>query len=75
MKTPLCAREAIPTHTGNAGLSHEFRCSCCNKLLGIRVADRMHLRFARSHEYLTGYPVTATCRGCGTLNEARAPTR
>ena len=41
-----------------------------------RCADgRMHLRFARGHEYLVGFPVQATCRGCGTLNNATAPAR
>jgi len=36
---------------------------------------RTHLRFARGHEYLVGFPVQATCRGCGTLNNATAPAR
>lgn len=35
----------------------------------------LHLRFARGHEYLVGFPVQATCRGCGTLNNATAPAR
>ncbi len=35
----------------------------------------MHLRFARGHEYFVGFPVQATCRGCGTLNQASSPTR
>jgi hypothetical protein len=34
----------------------------------------MHLRFARGHEYFVGFPVQATCRGCGTLNQASGPT-
>ena len=33
----------------------------------------MHLRFARGHEYFVGFPVQATCRGCGTLNQATSP--
>jgi phage FluMu protein Com len=48
---------------------NEWRCSRCNKLLGVYQDGRMHLRFARGHEYLAGLPVTATCRGCRTLNE------
>ena len=32
-------------------------------------------RFARGHEYLVGFPVQATCRGCGTLNHATVPAR
>lgn len=64
----------IPTPTAN-GSSIEWRCTCCDKLLGVRRDGRMHLRFARGHEYFVGFPVVATCRGCGTLNQASAPTR
>lgn len=45
-----------------------WRCTRCNKLLGVRRDGRMHIRFSAGHEYLTGFPVSATCRGCGTLN-------
>jgi len=31
--------------------------------------DRLHIRFARGHEYLVGFPVTSICRSCRTLNE------
>ena len=51
--------------------STEWRCTKCGKLLGICQNGRMHLRFARRHEYLVSLPVAATCRGCGTLNELR----
>jgi hypothetical protein len=51
--------------------STEWRCTKCDKLLGICQNDRMHLCFARGHEYLVSLPVAATCRGCGTLNEVR----
>lgn len=54
---------------------HEWRCTCCGKLLGVCRDGRMHLRFARGHEYLTCFPVQAICRGCSTLNEANASTR
>jgi hypothetical protein len=53
----------------------EWRCTGCDKLLGVRREGRMHIRFARAHEYLAGFPVTATCRGCGTLNQALASAR
>ena len=53
----------------------EWRCTRCEKLLGVCRDGRMHLRFARGHEYLVGFPVQATCRGCGTLNHATAPAR
>ena len=53
----------------------EWRCTRCDKLLGVCRDGRMHLRFARGHEYLVGFPVQATCRGCGTLNQAQSPAR
>lgn len=67
-----------PARTGNAPTaraSAEWRCTGCGKLLGIHRDGLMHLSFARSHEYLVGFPATATCRGCGTLNHATAPAR
>lgn len=58
-----------------AGSPADWSCSCCGKLLGVRRSDLMHISFARGHEYLVGFPATATCRGCGTLNQATAPAR
>lgn len=81
MPTPFHPRLTIPSNwTGSAATQPvnpnlEWRCTCCGKLLGVCRDGRMHLRFARGHEYLTGYPVQAICRGCSTLNEATAPTR
>ncbi len=60
-------------HNLNAPRPAEWRCSHCNKLLGVPRGARVHLRFSRGHEYFAGYPVTATCRGCGTLNELARP--
>ncbi|OWQ91120.1 hypothetical protein CDQ91_19475 [Sphingopyxis witflariensis] len=51
----------------------EWRCSSCAKLLGVCRDGQMHLRFARGHEYLVGFPVVATCRGCGSLNTLTNP--
>ncbi|WP_235866850.1 hypothetical protein [Salibaculum griseiflavum] len=56
-------------------LSPEWRCTRCDKLLGVCRDGRMHLRFARGHEYFVGFPVQATCRGCETLNQAQSPAR
>lgn len=53
--------------------SCDWRCTRCKKLLGVGQHGRMHLRFSRAHEYFVGFPVQATCRGCGTLNEASGP--
>ncbi|GGE82647.1 hypothetical protein H1W37_03605 [Stappia taiwanensis] len=51
----------------------DWRCTRCDKLLGVRRDGQLHLRFARGHEYLVSLPAVATCRGCGTLNKASAP--
>ena len=51
------------------GADHEWRCTQCGKLLGKTEGDRLHVRFARHHEYLMGFPVTAMCWSCGGLNE------
>ena len=81
MPTPISSRQ--PAQIGRTGgaksnpnpLSLEWRCTHCDKLLGGCRDGRMHLRFARGHEYLVGFPVQATCRGCGTLNQAQSPAR
>ena len=52
--------------------STEWRCTRCDKLLGICRDGQLHLRFARGHEYFVNLPAVATCRGCGTLNHAPA---
>jgi hypothetical protein len=49
--------------------SIQWRCSTCEKLLGIRRGSRVHISFSRGHEYLVGLPASATCRDCHTLNE------
>jgi hypothetical protein len=54
-----------PTRTNS-----DWCCTRCDKLLGVCRDGRMHLRFARGHEYFVSFPVQATCRGCGTLNQA-----
>lgn len=51
------------------GCDREWRCKLCGKLLGMIEGDRLHVRFARMHEYLMGPPVTTKCWGCGMLNE------
>ncbi|MEM0935211.1 MAG: hypothetical protein AAGJ91_04810 [Pseudomonadota bacterium] len=79
MPTPFPSRQAAQTSlsgTANTKLitsKSEWRCTRCDKLLGVCRNGRTHLRFARGHEYLVGFPVQATCRGCGTLNQAQSP--
>jgi hypothetical protein len=83
MPTPFPSHQAAKTKWSGAATTKptvsnsEWRCTRCDKLLGVCRDGRMHLRFARGHEYLVGFPVQATCRGCGTLNQATssAPAR
>ena len=79
MPTPTSFRPARNVTAGRAtrmaGTANDWRCMGCGKLLGVRRDGLMHLSFARGHEYLVGFPATATCRGCGTLNQATAPAR
>ena len=55
-------------------MDREWRCTRCGKLLGLREGDRLHIRFARGHEYLVGFPVTSICRSCRALNELAEPS-
>ena len=57
-----------------ASADREWRCRRCDKLLGVVLDDRLHLRFARQHEYHAALPASCTCRGCGALNELARPT-
>lgn len=82
MPTPTSSRQPPPASKAGAANARptttaktEWRCTCCDKLLGVCRDSRMHLRFARGHEYFVGFPVVATCRGCGSLNQAGAPAR
>ena len=54
-------------------MEREWRCSRCGKLLGVLEGERLHIRFARGHEYLVGLPTTCVCRSCRTLNEICSP--
>jgi ribosomal protein S27E len=50
-------------------LDREWRCTQCGKLLGRTEGGRLRVRFSRKHEYMVALPATATCWGCGALNE------
>ena len=50
-------------------MKREWRCTKCEKLLGVLQRGRIHIRFARGHEYLVGLPASSVCRHCRTLNE------
>ena len=79
MPTPTSFRPARNVTAGRAtrmaGTANDWRCNCCGKLLGVRRDGLIHVSFARGHEYLVSLPATATCRGCGTLNQATANAR
>jgi phage FluMu protein Com len=50
-------------------VKQEWRCTGCEKLLGIVTGGRLHIRFARGHQYVVGFPATSVCRTCHTVNE------
>ena len=80
MPTPFPSRQPAPSSWPTGAkpkpttLNPEWRCTRCDKLLGVCRDGRMHLRFARGHEYFVGFPVQGTCRGCGTMNQASSPS-
>jgi hypothetical protein len=61
--------ETAPSHPSLA----DWRCTRCDKLIGVCRDGGLHLRFSQGHEYFVTLPATAICRGCGTLNRKRAP--
>ena len=77
MTTPYHSRRAATqsrqTGPSTSPTEREWRCTSCAKLLGVCRDGQMHLRFARGHEYLVGFPVVSTCRGCGSLNKVAGP--
>ncbi len=75
-RRPARQTGSTPRHGGSCNIpTNDWRCTRCDKLLGVFRDGGMHLRFARGHEYFVGFPVVATCRGCGTLNQTTAPVR
>ena len=60
----------MKTHTAPEAITPtDWRCRRCDRLLGRRHGDRVHVHFKRGAEYLASLPIIATCRGCGSLNE------
>ena len=60
------------TSGGMTGGEPEWRCTECGKLLGVANGNQLHIRVQKHREYLVGFPVTANCHGCGTLNKKSA---
>ena len=67
-------RRSQPLTNSSPATSGDWRCVQCGHLLAILRDERLHIRFARGHEYLVGFPVTSRCRKCGSLNEIRDAT-
>ena len=55
--------------TGTGRLKREWRCTDCGVLLDVLEGARLHIRFARGHQYVVALPTSSVCRGCQTLNE------
>jgi hypothetical protein len=56
-------------------MGREWRCTRCGRLLGVLEGERLHLRFARVHDYLVSFPATSVCPKCRALNEVSASKR
>lgn len=60
-----------------SGLRHvefakEWRCHDCGRLLGKTNGVQMQIR-RKPLQYVVGFPVSATCPGCGSLNVTNKP--
>ena len=79
MPIPFIARQASRFDRGEGANYRksrhsvfDWRCTRCDKLLGVCKDGQLHLRFSQGHEYFVGFPATAICRGCQTLNKLTA---
>jgi hypothetical protein len=74
MTTPIPSLSTAVRGRGGRGprsadqTGDKWRCTRCDKLLGVVRSSRLHVRFARGHQYIVALPATCTCRSCGTLN-------
>lgn len=50
-------------------MRREWNCTSCGKLLGVIEGDRLHIQFAKGYQYIVGFPASAICQKCRTLNE------
>lgn len=56
----------------NAEFTREWRCHDCGRLLGKTNGSQMQIR-RKPFDYVVGFPVLATCPGCGSLNVTNKP--
>ena len=47
--------------------TQDWRCQDCGRLLGKTNGVQMQIR-RKPFDYVVGFPVSATCPGCGSLN-------
>jgi hypothetical protein len=50
-------------------MERDWRSTRYGKPLGLFEGDRLHIRLARGHEYLVGFPATSVCRSCRTASD------
>lgn len=56
----------------HAEFKQDWRCQACRKLLGKTNGIQMQIR-RTPLDYVVGFPVFATCPGCGSLNVMNKP--
>lgn len=56
----------------DAEFTREWRCHNCGRLLGKTNGSQMQIR-RKPLDYVVGFPVLATCPGCGSLNVTNKP--
>lgn len=56
----------------DAEFTREWRCHDCGRLLGKTNGSQMQIR-RKPLDYVVGFPVLATCPGCGSLNVTNKP--
>lgn len=56
----------------DAEFTREWRCHDCGRLLGKTNGSQMQIR-RKPLDYVVGFPVLATCPGCGSLNVTSKP--
>jgi phage FluMu protein Com len=69
-------RSRRPFGGGSGAMDDEFtkewRCHDCGRLLGKTNGSQMQIR-RQPLDYVVGFPVLATCPGCGSLNVTNKP--
>jgi hypothetical protein len=58
-------------------MNAEWKCTQCETLLGMRLADHIHLKFKQAQYLVRGdaFTVVAVCRNCHTVCELGSKER